>query len=321
MRITFSGIILSVASGFALFLGSSLISTPEIIFSENSVSGLKNTTEIREENRSLSIFNPTDIATFRGAEEDGDLILMNGHLLVNISLKRWMDFYLSAVGEQTLDDIVAYMKGRMQALPAPADAEALEILTSYLNYRRDIDNYDEVTARKIEGIDLASLNARMEWIEKMRRLHFTEEVVTAFFAEEEAMDRFTLKRMALVQAGASVDEIEAVDEDLPAALKMKREQSGMADQLQALRQEAGDDPVLLQTLREEQFGADAAARLAVLDQTRQLWHQKLDHYQSLIDAGADEARLTAYRAENFSSAESARLDAALQVRQSQLALK
>lgn len=321
MRITFTGIVFSVVSGCALYFGKSLITTPEIILSEKPQLAPGHTTEIPQEIRSVAGFNPAEMATFRGADEDGDLVVMNGRLLINRSLRRWMDFYLSAVGEKSLEDIVAYMESRMRSIPAPANAEALEILGSYLSYRRDIDDYDEITARKIQGSDLASLNARMEWITQVRRLHFSDDVVAAFFADEEALDRFTLKRMALVQSGASGEELAAADEALPTTLKMKREQSGMAAQLQALRQEAGDDPVLLQTLREEQFGADAAARLALLDQTRQLWHQKLDHYQSLIDAGADEARLTAYRAENFSSAESARLDAALQVRQSQLALK
>ena len=261
-----------------------------------------------------SSVHPASMATFRGAEEDGGLIVMNGHLLINIGVRRWMDFYLSAKGEKSLDEIIHYMESRMLALPSPASTEALAILHSYLAYLDDMDNYDVVTGRKIEANDLDGLNARVAWLEALRRTHFSDEVINAFFAADESLDRYTLQRMALMQSGASVAEQAALEQSLPPQLRAQRQQARVLEELKNISEAAAGNTQTLHELRVERFGDAAAQRLDLLDQRRREWNQRLDAYEDFASSGVSEDALARYRNEHFTAAESARIDAALSVR-------
>ena len=312
-------IVMTMAAGFVI----SLSRTPELVmvssdgaFTETVAAQMSTAAADR-----MSLLKPAEMATFRGADEDGSLVMLNGHLLVNLNLRRWMDFYLSARGEQPLDQILAYMESRMQQLPAPASEEALNILHSYIAYLEDIDGYDEVTARKIEGSDLDSLRARMAWIEQMRRTHFSEAVVDAFFATEEALDRFTLKRLALREAGADDEALLAMEDELPVKLRIQRQQSRAVTDLGAMRRSAAGDEQALYRQQAERFGEAAANRLATLSVKRQDWNQRLDEYSRFLLSEPAPAALASYQQRHFNRNEIVRLDAALAVRRADVAIQ
>ncbi len=259
-------------------------------------------------------------ATFRGASPDGRLQVLNGALLVNRDLKRWMDFYLSSVGEFSIEEITEFMEAEMRTLPAPADQQALDLLYKYLAYLDDISRYDEVSGRKINGADLAGLTARMEWLEDLRRVYFADATIAAFFGDDEALDRYSLERIRLAQSG-DTEAMQQLEKELPLHLRVAREKARAIETSQSLR-DSIDDPEALWQARKEQFGEAAADRLAALDVERQQWHARLSDYHDFLERNSAKQNFDelaeAYRAENFSVVEQKRIDAALQARSAQI---
>jgi len=255
-----------------------------------------------------------NLATFRGATPDGKLQAMNGHLLVNTDLKRWIDFYLSAIGEVYLTDIVAFMEAEMRTLPAPADAEALDLLHRYLAYREESGLYDEVTARRTERSGVDEIIARTEWLQKLRRLHFNRAEIHAFFAMDEDLDKFTIARLQLAQQGAEPEQLQALENDLPQRLQIYREQAETLSRLRAINESVEDSDNLRQK-RAEAFGNEAAKRLEQLDEQRRAWYSRLHRYRDFIDetSGAPDADTLHqdYLNTHFSEQERVRVSAAL----------
>ena len=260
-------------------------------------------------------------ATFRGASPDGRLQVLNGALLVNRDLKRWMDFYLSSVGEFSIEEITEFMEAEMRTLPAPADQQALDLLYKYLAYLDDISRYDEVSGRKVNGADLNSLVARVEWLEDLRRIYFTEPTITAFFADDEALDRYALEKMRIAEQGGNSDDMSQLEEELPLHIRIAREKARTIEISQSLRGSI-DDPQTLWEARKERFGEAAADRLAVLDDERQEWHARLVDYHDFLERNSAKQNFDelaeAYRAEHFSVVEQKRVDAALQARSAEI---
>ncbi len=260
-------------------------------------------------------------ATFRGASPDGRLQALNGALLVNRDLKRWMDFYLSSVGEFSVEEITEFMEAEMRTLPAPADQQALDLLHKYLAYLDDISRYDEVSGRKVNGADLESLVARVEWLEDLRRIYFTEPTISAFFADDEALDRYALEKMRIAKQGGNAEDMSQLEEELPLHIRIAREKARTIETSQNLRLSI-DDPQALWEARKEQFGEAAADRLAILDAQRQQWQARLTDYHDFLERNSAKQNFDelaeAYRAENFSVVEQKRIDAALQARSAQI---
>jgi len=254
-------------------------------------------------------------ATFRGATPDGRLQVLNGNLLVNRDLKRWMDFYLSSVGEFSIQEITEFMEAEMRTLPAPADQQALDLLNKYLAYLDDISRYDEVSGRKVNGADLDGLVARMEWLEDLRRIYFADTTIAAFFGDDEALDRYSIERMRLAQNGGDTAALDQLEDTLPLHLRVAREKARSIETSQSLR-ETIDDPQVLWEARKERFGKAAADRLAALDVERQQWLARLSDYKAFLEHNADKKNIDelaeAYRTEHFSPVEQKRVDAALQ---------
>ena len=90
--------------------------------------------------------------------------------------------------------------------------------------------------------------------------------------------------------------LDELEQQLPAS-----EREARADALGPVRlmhdeqqlQEAGASPEEIRTLREQQFGAEAADRLEALDRERAEWQQRLDDYRRARRAIEDDGSLSA----------------------------
>jgi lipase chaperone LimK len=254
--------------------------------------------------------------TYRGATEDGSLKVVNGHLIMDREFRRWMDFHLSAVGERTIAEIVHSLEQRLQSLPSPAAQEGLQLLQQYLAYLEALDGYDTVAARKVIGADIEGLRARNEWIERQRRDYFSEAVVTAFFANDEALDRLTIERMALVKEGADQEALAALERELPMTLRVQRQQVRILEQARNINETtASSSPEVLWQKRSEKFGEAAANRLADLDDRQSEWLRRVTDYRQFLEAVEDNDKklemINQYKQTHFSFIERKRLTAAL----------
>lgn len=268
-------------------------------------------------------FNPTTLKTFRGASVDGALRTNHkGELIVDMQLRYWIDFYLSARGEMELADIVAAMHAEMARLPQPGQGQAIDILEDYLGYLAALGEFDEETQKRLSGGDFDSMVARLEWQERLRREWMEPLVVDAFFAADESLDRYTLQRLRIQQQGGDAAALAAAEAELPEEIRQLREK---AERITTMRQteaqlrESGADSSEIQAWRVQEFGTEAAQRLAEADARKAQWQNRLREYrkytESLADKGLGDADreqlLTAYKQRHFSEAELKRLPAAL----------
>ncbi|UXD88806.1 lipase secretion chaperone [Thalassolituus hydrocarboniclasticus] len=264
-----------------------------------------------------------DVMTFRGASVDGYLRTDHrGQLVVDIQLRHWMDFYLSAQGEVPLDDLLQTMRSQIAALPEPGQSQALKIMDEYLGYLAALGDYDRDAEKRISQSGMDELAARVAWQQRLRREWLEPEVVEAFFHADEIMDNYTLARQQLRAQGADETQLAALESSLPPELQQLRQQSQqvltLQQQEQQLRQQ-GASAEAVQQWREQQYGKEAAERLASVDKQQQQWQQRLTDYQQYRDSlalqGLDnqdrEMLLRTYRSRHFSDAEQKRLNAAL----------
>lgn len=264
-----------------------------------------------------------DVMTFRGASVDGYLRTDHrGQLVVDIQLRHWMDFYLSAQGEVPLDDLLQTMRSQIAALPEPGQSQALKIMDEYLGYLAALGDYDRDAEKRISQSGMDELAARVAWQQRLRREWLEPNVVEAFFHADEIMDNYTLARQQLRAQGADEAQLAALDSSLPPELQHMREQSQqvltLQQQEQQLRQQ-GASAEAVQQWREQQYGKEAAERLASVDKQQQQWQQRLTDYQQYRDSlalqGLDnqdrEMLLRTYRSRHFSDTEQKRLNAAL----------
>lgn len=269
------------------------------------------------------VLDPTTLKTFRGAAVDGALRTNHkGELVVDLQLRYWIDYYLSARGEVPLEDILAAMHAEMEKLPQPGQSQAIDLLEDYIGYLAALGEYDEETQKRISGGDLDSLSARLDWQERLRREWMQPHVVDAFFTADESIDRYTLNRIRLQQQGADEATLAAAEAELPEEIRQLRERAervATMNKTESQMLSEGASKAEVQAWRVQEFGHEAAERLAQADARRDEWHSRLQAYQnyekSLADKGLGESDrqrlLETYQQRNFSAAEIKRLPAAL----------
>ncbi len=264
-------------------------------------------------------------ASFAGTSVDGQFRVDSaGNLLISEDIRRIFDYFLSALGEDSLKHSVkrlqAYIASQLQE---PARAQALALLEQYLQYKEQLIQLERDLPQ------MASLDAmrqREQAVQALRATLFSAEVHQVFFANEEAYNQFTLQRLAINQEPSlSADEkaaaLDQLRNGLPEALQqllVPQLQNELRQQTAAL-QARGADPAQIQQLRLQLVGAEATARLEALDQQRQRWQEKLADYRqekARIEATqglseADKATAIAELAnQRFDAQERLRLEAA-----------
>ncbi len=218
-----------------------------------------------------------------------------GHLVVNQLVRKLFDFYLTAIGEESLELIVARIKHQLsEELPESALVESVVILEGYLQYRNDVarilnqQNTLEVTGesqyQQLQLLQQTLIDARHQFL--------AADVIEAFYGEEDAYDSYMLASKAVsddpeLSVAQRQQALAELEQQAPDWL---REQQQSANQLnvyrqqqqQLLEQEGSQSDV--RELREQTFGIEAADRLAKLDEKREQWHSKLAEYHQQLGA-------------------------------------
>src|SRR5690554_2038405 len=251
-----------------------------------------------------------ELKTFRGATVDGALRTdHHGNLVIDMQLRHWIDFHLTATGELSVEEIKAIMQQQIYALPQPGQQQALDLLDAYLGYLAALADYD-------------ALEARFRWQQRLRREWLDPLVVEAFFGAEETIDEYTLAAQRLRKDGASEEALAALETTLPEPIRQMREQSRQIihmGQTEAELREQGASANDIQQWRTQEYGAEAAARLARLDQQQSQWQQRIKDYKSYqetvteqnLSTEEQDKLLQTYRNKHFSEAEQKRINAAL----------
>lgn len=266
--------------------------------------------------------------SFAGTEVDGSFrVDTAGNLIISEDIRRIFDYFLASIGEENLEASVSRLRNYIDSqLQEPARARAQALLDQYLSYKR------ELVMLERDLPQMASLDAmrqRETAVQALRARLFDSETHQAFFAREEGYNRFTLERLAIQQdAGMSAEEKGAALDRLRAALPDDLQDAVLPQLQQELRQNTarlqaeGASSAQIRQMRQQLVGAEATARLEVLDSQRQNWQRRLDDYLAAkakieantgLSSGDRRAAIEALAAERFDERERLRLDAAEQV--------
>ncbi len=200
--------------------------------------------------------------------------------------------------------------------PPELQARALSLFDRYVAYQEALEFAGDGDIRKS-----TSLRRFVEVRDQLRANYFTPEEIAGLWAIEDRNDGY-LQRVLAVQENRDLS-----PEERAAELRAAEEASFPPQEVAARRESVAHLDIEKQTqdfearhasaeermaARTEAHGAEAAQRLAQLDERRQDWDDRLSRY-----AQAPEAQREALAAQLFNESERLRLEGALAMRSSQ----
>lgn len=232
--------------------------------------------------------------SLQGTEVDGELeVDAGGHLKITNGVRRVFDYFLSTMGEESLETILARIKAYIRhKLPPMAAGEAEALLDKYIAYKRGLENVRQAQPMADGSIDVNAVRNQMQQVQALRTQYFTPEVITAFFGDEDAYDRYTLDRLDVMQnKGLSpaqrAQQLAALEAQLPTSIRDSMKTVNQYQNLESLTsdwKQRGGSAAELRQIRENLVGAEAADRLETLDKDRANWGQRMDSWYAERDA-------------------------------------
>ena len=211
-----------------------------------------------------------------------------GDLVPTLALRQMFEYYLSALGEESLEQLVARIEQTLLALSEPARTQAMDTLGAYLDYKLAISDLDAGYGGRSE-LEATEMRRRMEEIQALRRTWLDSATADAFFAHDEAIDRFQVEKPRIGQDEALSDEqrqraLEEAEQALPEPMRKARRETRRFANYEQARLDLADDPEALRDWRQKAFGAEAAQRLEALEQEQANWNRR---WQAYSEARAD----------------------------------
>lgn len=244
-----------------------------------------------------------------------------GNLVPTPHLRQLFEYFLSALGEETLEQLVARIEAALSVLKEPARSQAVATLGAYLEYKLAVSELEQSYGRAT-GIGAGEMQRRMEEIQALRRTWLDADTAEAFFADDEAVDRFQIAKLRINGDDSLSDDQKAealrrAESSLPEPLRKAREQTRQFADYEQVRRELADDPAALEAWRQEAFGDAAADRLARLENEQQDWDRRWQSYSRerdrLLSSGLAEPErqeaLERLRAGHFNETERIRAEA------------
>ncbi|MBI2747840.1 MAG: lipase secretion chaperone [Burkholderiales bacterium] len=200
-------------------------------------------------------------------------------------LRRLFDYYLSTVGEQSIEAITAHIRTELQRrLPPPQALKAQRLLALYIEFKREL--VDLEAKPELAGNAVAAIRRRMLAVQDLRARYFSADEVEGMFGFEDAYDLDAVARLEISQDPAlsaqhKQQRLAALDAAMPETLRKERDASNVVvrieQQAQALRaQGASEDDVY--RMRARELDPQAAARLADVDREEAAWKGRIARY-------------------------------------------
>lgn len=230
--------------------------------------------------------------SMQGTVPDGDRRALSGQMpgqssgaLAYGELRRMFDYYLSAVGEQSIDSITQEIHRAIdQNVPQHQVLGAKRLLGRYLEFKRALVDLEKKP--KLEGTGVAAIRQRFNAMQDVRARIFSAEEEQGLFGLEDANDRDSLARLEIHQntalsASQKRDQLAVLDAALPAALRADREAPRVVIQVEQTAQTmrangASDDDIY--RMRAKALDPQAAVRLAEVDREEKAWKDRIAVY-------------------------------------------
>ncbi|MBW4934681.1 lipase [Marinobacter sp. F4206] len=203
-----------------------------------------------------------------------------GDLIPTLALRQMFEYYLSALGEEPLSQLVARIKRSLAVLDEPARGQALDTLGAYLDYKLAVSDLEAGYGGSAGGLEM---QRRMEEIHALRRTWLDSATADAFFAQDEAIDRFQVQKLQITRDSELTEQqrkaaLEQAEAALPEPLRKARRETRRFTDYERVRQQLADDPAALRAWREQAFGTESAERLKALEQEQQDWARRWQAY-------------------------------------------
>ena len=208
----------------------------------------------------------------------------------------------------------------LKEIPPHLHASALDLLRRYMNYGED--------SMSLPAAELGNLNALRNMLamrDVMRQKFFTGAEIEGLFGEQTRHDQFFMKKLEIQQrADLTTDQRRVAIDTAEQTLLNDAQRAARTEALLHLNASAQTEAMNAQAMsadsrfveRAQSYGAEAAARLAQLDDEAQRWNTRLDQYAKADSDSREQLSKTLFTAE-----EALRLDAALALRQQRTARK
>lgn len=248
--------------------------------------------------QSIAVIGPVSraspfVRSMQDTLPDGDLRTMQAGskagatgVLAYGELKRLFDYYLSAVGEQSIETITLQIRSELdRRLPPEQAKKAQRLLALYIEFKRELVRLE--TQHQLAGNGVQAIRARLLTMQDLRSRYFNEEETQGMFGFDDAYDLDAIARLEISQnpelsAVQKQQQLAAVDAAMPTDLRREREASivvvRVEQQAQELRAKgASEDDVY--RMRAKEFDPQAAARLADVDREEVAWKARIARYQ------------------------------------------
>ncbi|MFI8608458.1 lipase secretion chaperone [Pseudomonas sp. NPDC077649] len=145
------------------------------------------------------------LPSLAGTEVDGRLQTdAAGNLVLELALRDYFDYFLSAVDHSGLDaSIAALLADAGARLQEPALGQLTNLLGDYLDYKRAslalLQQPLNARQQVAPQAQLQALQQAFERLDALRRTHFSAAAQEALFGAEQAYARYTLDSLALQQ--------------------------------------------------------------------------------------------------------------------------
>lgn len=249
----------------------------------------------------------------------------DGNLIVGMELKDLFELYLSAMGEEALDDILLRIQNALALqLSTPALEQGYDALKRFIDYKVELANLEQ-QPRDNALSELDNIRRQKEILSTIQQEYFTPIESDALFAAEAEYDAFMLDHLTIQQntnlTGTEKQrQVEALEASLPEDVRAGRERAmapaTIYQQAEVMRSEGKTSADIYQ-MRAHSLGEAAATELAALDQKRDQWQQRLGifnaQYDSISLSGLSETdqktAVSALLARDFDATESIRVRA------------
>jgi lipase chaperone LimK len=265
------------------------------------------------------------VRSMEGTKPDGNLkVAANSGLVVDAELGHLFDYYLSALGEKSLEAIRVETERELDRKLSPQAAqEAKRLLGRYLDYKRDLIEVEKNL--KPGGSQAEMIRARLQGLQQTRAKFFSATESSGLFAlsdlrDQDALARIEVSENKTLNPGQKKEQLARLDAQLPQPLREEREAplkvQKMEEAVAQLRAKGGSDQDVYQ-LRAKTFSPEAAARLAEVDREEAQWQARIAVYlaarkqviQATPNPAQQAAAILGLRQQYFSAEEQLRLPA------------
>tara|TARA_B100001063_G_scaffold157204_1_gene146640 strand:+ start:2359 stop:3393 length:1035 start_codon:yes stop_codon:yes gene_type:complete len=213
----------------------------------------------------------------------------NGNLLLSGSIKHRFEYFLSTMGEFSLEQVQAMIRDDITLnLEEPARSQALQLFEDYVGYKYALSDLEQSlqAPQPYEINDIERMRLQLQQLRDKRREYFNQETVDAFFGFDELYDDFMLNRLDIqsnsqLTAEEKSEQISSLEQSLPAEVRSMRDETQRISQVfeltNQMRDEGASDSEIFERNSQE-FGQAAAERLQQLDNQRQAFAQKAEGF-------------------------------------------